>query len=180
MTGTKQILQIDIFLPNTASLIHEGGGKSKRPHRVVWFTSAEFYGFGKKVERKQKGPSPPAPDMFVICWSLHLRTRVSRVHRQPCTHTHTVHLQHTPETPDVGYSIYRRHWFDRMHLIIWVFLTPPLGPHVEIRVGAGVQSCQDIFFKRFRAVRKLTSTGFYRIVQNDLISLSVVCTVKLK
>lgn len=29
----------------------------------------------------------------------------------------------TWDTSDVGYSIYRRHWFDRMHLIIWVFLT---------------------------------------------------------
>lgn len=38
--------------------------REKRLYCVVWFTSAEFYGFGKRVERKQKGPSLPAPDVF--------------------------------------------------------------------------------------------------------------------
>lgn len=42
-------------------------------------------------------------------------------------HAHTQILYTSTDTGDIsdmGYSIYRRHWLDRMHLIIGVFLTP--------------------------------------------------------
>lgn len=64
--GQNKSYETDRFLPTKGSLIscfHVGKGK-KRLYCVVLFTSAESYGFGKRVERKQKGPSPS--DAFVM------------------------------------------------------------------------------------------------------------------
>lgn len=133
-TGTKQILhdrqisaskgQFDLVFPR--------GKREKRLYCVVWFTSAESYGFGKGVERKQKGPSPPAafvmkqpPLDLLTSLPAPLNPSEQREHRRSCTHRDTVHLRQTLwDTSDVGYGIYRRRWLDRMHLITRVFLRP--------------------------------------------------------
>lgn len=121
----------DTFLPQNARLIlyfHVGTGKC-----VVWSTSAEFYGFGKSVQREQKGPLPPASDVFVMMQvPLYLLISLPAPLNPSEQRAPTVmHIQRycTPstdtwDTSDVGYSIYRRHWLDRMHLITWVFVTP--------------------------------------------------------
>lgn len=97
-TGTNQVLhgRRVSATEDRCDLVFLRGNRENLYTPSSGFTSAEFYGFGKRVERKQKGPSPPASDVFVyllIFPSLHLRTRVSRGHRQSCTHGETVHLQ---------------------------------------------------------------------------------------
>lgn len=60
---------IYIFMPKKKcpfDLVFPCRNREKCLYCVVWFTSAEFYGFGRRVERKQKGPLPPAPGMFVM------------------------------------------------------------------------------------------------------------------
>lgn len=105
-TGTNQVLQdIHISARNARLILCFHVGTGKNVYIVfVWFTSAEFYGFGKRVERKQKGPLTACVvchvcDEAATSLSAELppctsEPRVSREHRQSCTHTQrdTVHL----------------------------------------------------------------------------------------
>lgn len=82
------------------------------------------------------------------CWasSLYLWTRVSREHRRSCTHTQILYTStDTGDISDMGYSIYRRHWLDRMHLIIGVFLTPGGESVQEFRAVLGGRGTVKLF-----------------------------------
>lgn len=107
-----------------------GTGKS------VWFTSAEFYGFGKEgweeTERAFTACARHACDEAVTSPPAELPPCTSEPGWAESTdgHAHTQILYtstNTGDVSDVSYSIYRRHWLDRMHLIIGVFLSPDWG-----------------------------------------------------
>lgn len=78
-------------------LVFPCGDREKRLNSVVWVTSAEFYGFGKRVERKQKGglrlPLPPGTS--------------EPLSEQSADDTHAHTHTHRYGTPEQTLSIYR-------------------------------------------------------------------------
>lgn len=137
---------IYIFMPKKCpfDLVFPCRNREKCLYCVVWFTSAEFYGFGRRVERKQKGPLPPAPGMFVMKQPPLLLLSLLPVPLNPSeqraptvmhTHTDTVH--------------FNRHWRHFRHGLQYLQKTLTWSHALDNRgvsdpwggVSAGVQSC---------------------------------------
>lgn len=147
--GQNKSYKTDRFLPTKGSLIscfHVGKGK-KRLYCVVLFTSAESYGFGKRVERKQKGPSPS--DAFVMKQPpLYLPTSLPAplypseqraptvMHIQRCCSPSTDTLRHIRRR-----SRYLQKTLTWSHALDNTCVSEArLGSQVEMRSGTRVQS----------------------------------------
>lgn len=156
---------LDIFPPEKDGLIvcfHvKTGGKSV--FCVVRFTSAEFYGFGKRVERKQKGPFTAF--FWCVCeeattsLSADLPPCTSRPEWAGCTDSHAHTRTHTRilytfghgDTSDEGLTVFtgetptRSHALDNMRGFFW---------------SVSGFTCRDESVQEFRAERQQVKMCF--------------------